>query len=223
MYKIMVVEDDSNISKIICENLEKQGFQCLRIVQFENIVEEFIKFKPELILMDINLPGNDGFYWCEKIRALSKAPLIFISARNSDMDIVVATNMGGDDYLVKPFSLEVLLAKVKGMLRRTYSYNEGDTNILSFRELIFNADNGMIACKEKREELTHNEMGILKILLRNQGKIVSRERIMRTLWNDERFIDDNTLTVNITRLRKKLSAIGYENIIKTIRNEGYII
>ncbi|MBX4265026.1 response regulator transcription factor [Clostridium estertheticum] len=223
MYKIMVVEDDSNISKIICENLEKQGFQCLRIVQFENIVEEFIKFKPELILMDINLPGNDGFYWCEKIRALSKAPLIFISARNSDMDIVVATNMGGDDYLVKPFSIEVLLAKVKGMLRRTYSYNEGDTNILSFGELIFNADNGMIACKEKIEELTHNEMEILKTLLRNQGKIVSRERIMRTLWNDERFIDDNTLTVNITRLRKKLSAIGYENIIKTIRNEGYII
>ncbi|MBX4268586.1 response regulator transcription factor [Clostridium estertheticum] len=223
MYKIMVVEDDSNISKIICENLERQGFQCLRIVQFENIIEEFIKFKPELILMDINLPGNDGFYWCEKIRALSKAPLIFISARNSDMDIVVATNTGGDDYLVKPFSLEVLLAKVKGMLRRTYSYNEGDTNILSFGELIFNADNGMIACKEKIEELTHNEMEILKILLKNQGKIVSRERIMRTLWNDERFIDDNTLTVNITRLRKKLSAIGYENIIKTIRNEGYII
>lgn len=223
MYKIMVVEDDSNISEIICENLIKHSFQCLRIVQFENIIEEFIKFKPELILMDINLPGNDGFYWCDKIRVLSKAPIIFISARSSDMDIVLATNMGGDDYLVKPFSIEVLLAKVRGMLRRTYAYNEGDSNILSFEELIFNADNGMIECRDKNEKLTHNEMEILKILLRNQGKAVSRERIMRTLWNDERFIDDNTLTVNITRLRKKLSAIGYDNIIRTIRNEGYII
>lgn len=219
----MVVEDDSNISQIICENLEKQGFQCLRIVEFGNIIDEFIAFKPELVLMDINLPGNNGFYWCDKIRELSKAPLIFISARDSDMDIVLATNMGGDDYLVKPFSIEVLLAKVKGILRRTYSYNEGDSNILSFGDLIFNADNGMIACKNIRDELTHNEMGILKILLKNQGKVVSRERIMRMLWSDEKFIDDNTLTVNITRLRKKLSDIGCENMIKTIRNEGYII
>ena len=223
MYKIMVVEDDSNISKIICENLEKQNFKCLRIVQFENIMDKFINFKPELILMDINLPRNNGFYWCEKIRELSKVPIIFISARNTDMDIIIATNTGGDDYLVKPFSIEVLLAKVKGMLRRTYAYNEGESNIISFGELIFNADNGMIACKNKREELTHNEMEILKILLKNQGKVVSRERIMRALWNDEKFIDDNTLTVNITRVRKKLSAIGYENIINTIRNEGYII
>ncbi|MCR3757978.1 response regulator transcription factor [Clostridium felsineum] len=223
MYKIMVVEDDPNISEIICENIEKQGFQCLRIVEFKKIIDEFITFKPELILMDINLPGNDGFCWCEKIREISKAPIIFVSARDSETDIVLGTNMGGDDYLIKPFSIEVLLAKVKGMLRRTYSYNEVDSNILSFGELIFNADNGMISRRNIRDELTHNEMGILKILLKNQGKIVSRERIMRTLWSDEKFIDDNTLTVNITRLRKKLNDIGCKNMIKTIRNEGYII
>ncbi len=223
MYKILIIEDDNNISKIIFENLHKQAFQCARMTEFDHIIEYFLEFKPELVLMDINLPGNDGFYWCRKIREVSKTPIIFISARDSDMDIITATNMGGDDYLVKPFSLDVLSAKVKGVLRRAYSYRDEDSNLICYGEFIFNTDNGVISFKDKSDELTHNEMGILELLLKNQGKVVSREKIMRKLWDDETFIDDNTLTVNVTRIRKKLADIGCGNIVRTIRNEGYII
>lgn len=219
----MVIEDDFEISRIVSESLTKKGFEAKGVTDFSKVMEAFIAFAPELVLLDINLPGESGFYWCEKIRALSKVPIIFISARNSDMDIIVATNMGGDDYLIKPFSIEVLMAKVKGVLRRTYAYNETEMNVLSFKELILNLDNGMIFCEDRQESLTHNEKEILKLLIKNQGKSVSRERIIRSLWNDERFIDDNTLTVNITRLRKKLSDIGCEQMIKTVRNEGYMI
>lgn len=223
MYKVMIIEDDFNISRIIDESLTKEGFKTRRISDFSKIVEEFIEFAPELILLDINLPVEDGFYWCKQIRALSKVPIIFISARNSDMDIVIATHMGGDDYLIKPFSIEVLMAKVKGMLRRTYAYNDIEMNVVSFNGLILNIDNGMISYEDRQETLTHNEKEILKLLIKNQGKSVSRERIIRALWNDERFIDDNTLTVNITRLRKKLSDIVGDSMIKTIRNEGYML
>ena len=223
MYRIMVVEDDEKISRILCDELGKEGFQTYRITCFENVIEDFLSFKPELILMDINLPGTDGIYWCREIRALSKAPLIFISARNSDKDIVKAMALGGDDYLIKPFSAEVLLAKVKGILRRTYSYQEDESNIISCNDLFLNTDNGVVIHKERQGELTHNEKEILVILIKNHGKTVSRERIMRALWNSEKFIDDNTLTVNITRIRKKLEEIGCKNMIKTIRNEGYMI
>ena len=223
MYRVMVVEDDTNISKIICQALEKEGFECHRVVEFDKVMDEFVQFSPELVLMDINLPGNDGFYWCEKIRVLSKAPLIFISARSADMDIIVATNMGGDDYLVKPFSIEVLMAKVKGMLRRAYSYQEDEIHVISYGELFLNLDNGIVQYRDCEVELTHNEKEILNILLKNQGKVVRRERIMRSLWNDESFIDDNTLTVNVTRIRKKLQQIGCHDVIRTVRNEGYII
>lgn len=223
MYKVMIIEDDFNISRIIDESLTKEGFKTRRISDFSKIIEGFIEFTPELILLDINLPVEDGFYWCKQIRALSKVPIIFISARNSDMDIVIATHMGGDDYLIKPFSIEVLMAKVKGMLRRTYAYNDIEMNVVSFNGLILNIDNGMISYEDRQETLTHNEKEILKLLIKNQGKSVSRERIIRALWNDERFIDDNTLTVNITRLRKKFSDIVGDSMIKTIRNEGYML
>lgn len=159
----MVIEDDFEISRIISESLTKEGFKAKGIIDFSKVMETFIAFAPELVLMDINLPGESGFYWCEKIRALSN------------------------------------------------------------KELILNLDNGMIFCEDRQESLTHNEKEILKLLIKNQGKSVSRERIIRSLWNDERFIDDNTLTVNITRLRKKLSDIGCEQMIKTVRNEGYMI
>ena len=223
MYKVMVVEDDDNISKIICKALEKEGFFCHQVVEFDKVIDDFIAFSPELVLMDINLPGNDGFYWCEKIRRLSKAPLIFISARSTDMDIITATNMGGDDYLIKPFSIAVLVAKVKGVLRRAYSYKEEELHVISYGEVFLNMDNGVVQYKGQEMELTHNEKEILGILLKNQGKIVRRERIMRSLWQDESFIDDNTLTVNITRIRKKLKEMGCDDFIRTVRNEGYLI
>lgn len=223
MFKIMVVEDDQQISGIICENIEKQGFPCRRIEQFDDVLNQFIAYEPDLVLMDINLPCYDGFYWCGKIRVLSKVPLIFISARNADMDIIVATNMGGDDYLIKPFSIDVLMAKVSGLLRRTYSYNDSEMNVISYKELIFNFGDGTIQCGERSSILTRNETQILRILLKSSGMIVSRERIIRTLWKDSNFIDDNTLTVNIARLRKKLSDIGLHNYIETRKSEGYLV
>ena len=219
----MVVEDDQQISGIIRENIEKHGFGCRRIEQFENVLNEFIEYAPDLVLMDINLPSYDGFYWCGKIRVLSKVPLIFMSARNSDMDIIIATNMGGDDYLIKPFSIDVLMAKVSGLLRRVYSYNDSEMNVISYKGLIFDFGNGTVQCGEKSETLTPNETQIMNALLKNRGITVSRERIIRTLWKDSSFIDDNTLTVNVTRLRKKLSEIGLENYIETRKGEGYLI
>lgn len=223
MFKIMVVEDDPQISTIICENITKHDFDCLKVEQFDNVLNEFIEYTPDLVLMDINLPCYDGFYWCGKIRVLSKVPLIFISARNTDMDIIIATNMGGDDYLIKPFSIDVLMAKVSGLLRRVYSYNDYEMNVISYKGLIFNFGDGTIQFGEKNVTLTKNELQILNVLLKNRGLIVSRERVIRTLWKDSSFIDDNTLTVNITRLRKKLSEIGLPNYIETRKNEGYLI
>ena len=223
MYRILVVEDDKTISRIICAELQKEGFDTEMVTEFDNIAEKYLAYQPHLAIMDINLPGTSGFYWCKEIRVLSEAPLIFISARDSDRDIVKAMTLGGDDYLVKPFSAEVLIAKVKSMLRRTYSYREEENSIVSYGDLILNLDNGVVMHKEKEAQLTYNEMSILGMLLKSGGKAVSRERIMRSLWKDEKFIDDNTLTVNITRIRRKLDSIGCENRIQTIRNEGYMI
>lgn len=222
MYKILIVEDDKTIREQVQENLKKKGFICELVTDFESVLEKFLELGPELVLMDINLPGNDGFFWCEKIRALSNVPLIFISARNADMDIVTAMNRGGDDYLIKPFSMEVLSAKINGVLRRTYSLKDEDSDVMICGELIFNKSNNIMQYKEQSQELTHNESGILSILIECEGKTVSRDKIMRKLWTSERFIDDNTLTVNMTRLRKKLEMIGCSNQIKTVRNEGYL-
>lgn len=219
----MVVEDDPQISSIICENIEKHGFGCRQADKFDNILNEFIEYIPDLVLMDINLPCYDGFYWCGKIRVISKVPLIFISARNTDMDIIIATNMGGDDYLIKPFSIDVLMAKVSGLLRRVYSYNDSEMDVISYKGLIFNFGDGSIQCGEKSATLSRNEIQIMSSLLKNRGMTVSRERIIRTLWKDSSFIDDNTLTVNITRLRKKLDEIGLHNYIETRKGEGYLI
>ena len=223
MFKIMVVEDDPQISGIICDNIRNHGFNCYQVKQFDNVLSEFIGYVPDLVLMDINLPWYDGFYWCGKIRVLSKVPLIFISARNADMDIIIATNMGGDDYLIKPFSIDVLMAKVSGLLRRVYAYNDNEMNVVSHKDLIFNYSDGTIQHGNKSTILTRNETQIMNVLLKNREMIVSRERIIRALWKDSSFIDDNTLTVNITRLRKKLSEIGQPNYIETRKNEGYLI
>ncbi len=223
MFKIMVVEDDPQISSIISENITKHSFDCCRVRQFDNVLNEFIEYAPDLVLMDINLPCYDGFYWCGKIRVLSKVPIIFISARNADMDIIIATNMGGDDYLIKPFPIDVLMAKVSGLLRRVYSYNDREMNVISYKGLILNSDDGTIQYGEKSATLTRNELLIMNTLLKNRGVTVSRERIIRTLWKDSSFIDDNTLTVNIARLRKKLSETGLPDYIETRKNEGYLI
>ncbi|WXR62475.1 response regulator transcription factor [Peptostreptococcaceae bacterium AGR-M142] len=223
MFKIMVVEDDQKISKIMSNNLKKWGYEIINIDEFDNIVETYVRTKPHLILMDINLPYFDGFYYCKKIRELSKVPIIFISSRDGNMDIVMAINMGGDDFLSKPFSMEVLLVKIKALLRRTYSYQDKDISVLEYNNVILNLKDYTVSFNDKEIELSKNEFKILYILMKNNNKIISREFIMRKLWEDESFVDDNTLTVNINRLRKKLLNLDLDDFIKTKRKEGYII
>lgn len=224
MFKILVVEDDETIGREILVALERNYYKCRTINDFRRVNEEFIEYKPDLVLMDINLPVFDGFYWCGQIRMLSKVPIIFISSRTEDIDIIVGTNMGGDDYITKPFSINVLMSKINAMIRRTYSYfNDTNAEVLSYKGLILNLKDDTIVYKGEKVILTKNEFKILYILLKNKGSIVSRNKIIMELWQDESFVDDNTLTVNITRVRKKLKDIGLEDYIETKKNLGYIV
>lgn len=223
MFKIFIVEDDPKIREIVVDYLEKWNFQAAYAKDFSDVLNEFVEFKPHLVLMDINLPSFDGFYWCNKIREVSKVPIIFLSSRNTNMDIVMAMNMGGDDFVQKPFSLDVLLAKVQAILRRTYSYTNIESSVIEYEGVILNLKDNNVLFKENKVELTKNEFKILYILMKNNGNVVSRDKIMKSLWEDESFVDDNTLTVNINRLRKKLTDIGLDDFIKTKKGQGYII
>ncbi|HYE11232.1 MAG TPA: response regulator transcription factor [Patescibacteria group bacterium] len=223
MFKVLIIEDDFKIREIILENIQKWGYEGLIVKDFSKVMEDFTDYQPHLVLLDINLPAFDGFYWCGKIREISKVPIIFISSRNSNMDIIMAVNMGGDDFVQKPFSLEVLLAKVNALLRRTYSYVDVEANVLEHQGVVLNLKDSCVLYQQKKLELTKNEFKILYILMKNNGKLVSRDEIMRKLWEDESFVDDNTLTVNINRLRKDLANMGLDDFIKTKRGQGYII
>lgn len=221
--KIMIVEDEPIIRDMIGESIRKWGYETIILDDFSQVLEIFLKENPHLVLMDINLPVYDGFYWCNKIRDISKVPIIFISSRNTPMDMVMSINMGGDDFIQKPFYEEVLITKIKALLRRTYSYTETVATIIEHDGVILNLNNGDVFYGDKKAELTKNEFKILNILMQNKGTVVSREKIMRSLWEDESFVDDNTLTVNIARIRKKLAELGKENYIATMKGEGYII
>lgn len=221
--KIMIVEDEQTIRDLVGENLEKWGLQTIKVEDFEHVLQVFLKEHPHLVLMDINLPSFDGFYWCGKIREVSKVPIIFLSSRQTPMDMVMAMNMGGDDFIQKPFYIDVLMAKVNALLRRTYSYSEGQTHVLEHNGVVLNLNDGTILFEDRKVELTKTELIIFNLLLQHKGVIVSRERIMRKLWQDESFVDDNTLTVNITRLRKKLNDLGKDDYITTKKGKGYMI
>lgn len=221
--KIMIVEDEPILRDMIGESIRKWGYETIILDDFSQVLEIFLKENPHLVLMDINLPVYDGFYWCNKIRDISKVPIIFISSRNTPMDMVISINMGGDDFIQKPFYEEVLITKIKALLRRTYSYTETVATIIEHDGIMLNLNNGNVFYGDKKAELTKNEFKILNILMQNKGSVVSREKIMRNLWEDESFVDDNTLTVNVTRIRKKLAELGKENYIATMKGEGYII
>lgn len=223
MYKIMTIEDDSRLCEEIQEALLKWGFNPVTVKNFEDILNEFIQNKPELVIMDINLPCFDGFYWCQKIREISKVPIIFLSSRNTNMDIIMAVQMGGDDFVTKPFSIDILVTKLHAMLRRTYSYGENLGDVLECRGVILNINDSTLSYNENKIELTKNELKILLLLMKNIGKIISRDRIMRILWDDDTFINDNTLTVNVNRLRKRLEDIGINDFIETKKGQGYVI
>ena len=223
MFKIMIVEDDQKIREIILENIAKWGFEGYCVQDFNNVFDEFVNYEPHLVLMDINLTSYDGYYWCGKIREVSKVPLIFISSRNTNMDIIMAINMGGDDFIQKPFSLDVLMAKINALLRRTYNYSSTFSNIIEHNGVVLNIKDSSVIFNDNKLELTKNEFKILYTLMNDKGEIVSRDEIMRALWEDESFVDDNTLTVNINRLRKKLDDLGLNDFIKTKKGQGYII
>lgn len=221
--KIMIVEDDPTIRGLIGETVGKWGYESVLCDEFNRIQDMFLQTEPHLVLMDINLPIFDGYYWCSRIRELSNVPIIFLSSRDSPMDMVMAMNMGGDDYIQKPFYDEVLIAKIKALLRRTYSYAETPVNIIEHEGVLLNLGDRKLISGDRSVELTKNEFVIVRLLLQNKGHIVSRDKIMRCLWEDESFVDDNTLTVNMTRIRKKLDEVGRYGFITTIKGEGYII
>lgn len=223
MYKILVVEDDKKIVNLIKDKLERYGYKVAIVEDYSNIKGEFIKEKPQLVLLDINLPNYDGFFWCREIRSISKVPIIFISARFSDMDQIMAIENGGDDYIVKPFSFELLLAKIKSVLRRTYGeYAENEfKDIYEVDGVYLYKTQNIVEWKDKKIELSKNEFALLYILISNLNIIVSREILLEELWDDTDFVDDNTLSVNIARLRKRLEDIGIYNTIQTKRGQGY--
>jgi DNA-binding response OmpR family regulator len=223
MFKILIVEDDMTIGNIISENLQKWGYEPMLVNDFSDVFSEYVEFKPDLVLMDIVLPLYDGYYWCSKIRQESKVPIIFISSKDSNMDVLMAINMGADDYVTKPFSMEILLAKISALLRRTYSYINKTANLIEHKGAVLNIDDGTLVYNDEKIDLTKNEYRILYVLMSNKDSIVSRDKIMRNLWEHESFVDDNTLTVNINRLRKKLDKKGLSDFIVTKKGQGYIV
>ena len=198
------------------------GYETAVVTDFQAVTEAFLKEHPHMVLLDITLPYYNGYYWCTEIRKISKVPIIFISSNTANMDIVMAINMGGDDFITKPFDLTVTLAKIQGMMRRAYSFT-GQTNVIEHRGVVLNVGEASLLVKDKKVDLTKNEFQILQILMQNAGNVVSRDAIMKKLWDDEAFIDDNTLTVNVTRLRKKLEEAGEKEYIKTKKGIGYYI
>ncbi|MEW9076887.1 MAG: response regulator transcription factor [Terrisporobacter glycolicus] len=224
MMDIFIIEDDIALSREISLTLSKWGYSACEVNDFENITDEVLQCNPKLILMDVNLPCYDGFYWCSQIRNFMKVPIIFISSRDNDMDIIMSINMGGDDYITKPFSPQILVAKIQAILRRTYSYNNDlKSEIIKFKDITLNIVDAKIYFKDENTELTKNELKIMKILMENQEKIVSRDEIIEELWDTDEFISENTLTVNVNRLRKKLDSIGLNDFIETKKGQGYII
>lgn len=222
MYKLLIVEDDMMIAKILESHLEKWGYEVKCITDFEKVYQTFLDFEPHLVLLDISLPFFNGFHWCGEIRKVSKVPIVFISSASDNMNIVMAINMGADDFVEKPFDLNVIAAKIQALLRRAYSFR-GSVNVIEHKGVVLNLNDASVSYEEKHLELTKNDYKILQFLLENVGKIVSREEIMVRLWENEEFIDDNTLTVNVTRLRKKLETIGVKEFIITKKGIGYMI
>ncbi len=222
MYKLLIVEDDAVIAKSIRHHMESWGYQAVCVENFQEVLQIFIAENPQLVLMDISLPFYNGYHWCDEIRRISKVPIIFISSASDNMNIVMAVNMGGDDFVAKPFDLSVLQAKVQALLRRTYDF-AGDGKLLEHNGMIFDMGKGLVSYKDARAELTKNEMGILGTLLEQKGRIVTRDKLMERLWESDSFIDDNTLTVNVARLRKKLEEIGICDMIKTRKGIGYVV
>ena len=222
MYKILIVEDDNIIAKSIKKHIETWGCEAESVTDFENVLSAFVAYDPQLVLLDIALPFFNGYHWCAEIRKISKVPIIFISSASDSMNIVMAVNMGGDDFIAKPFDLAVLTAKVQAMLRRSYDFT-GKTNLMEHKGAILNISDATLTYNDAKIELTKNDFRILQTLMENKGQAVSRDALMIKLWETDSFVDENTLTVNITRLRRKLEAAGLNDFITTKKGIGYLV
>lgn len=222
MYRILMVEDDEVIAGLVKKHLESWGYQVDCVTDFAHVLEEFVRLDPQLVLLDLKLPFCNGFHWCEEIRKVSQVPILFLSSAGDNMNMVMAMSRGADDFIAKPFDLEVLAAKVQALLRRAYSFGKA-SGILEHCGAILNPGSGILSWNGEQVELTRNELRILQILFENAGKTVSRDAIMMKLWENDSFIDDNTLTVNITRLRRKLDGIGLKEFILTKKGIGYML
>lgn len=232
MYKILVVEDDEVIAGQIGKYLEKWGYAVEIVRDFANVMGQFAAYEPQLVLLDIGLPFYNGYYWCGEIRKVSQVPIIFVSSASDNMNVVMAVNMGGDDFVVKPFDLEILQAKIQALLRRTYAFT-ASAAVLEYGGALLNVTDMSLSCPRKpgelsagddsRIELTKNEFRILQTLFEASGGVVSRDTLMKRLWDDECFVDDNTLTVNVNRLRKRLTEMGLSQLIQTKKGVGYFL
>ena len=222
MYRIYIVEDDGIIAGKIKEHMTSWGFEAQCASDFRNIMSEFAQYDPHMVLLDISLPFFNGYHWCEEIRRVSKVPVIFLSSASDNMNIIMAMSMGGDDFIAKPFDMNVLVAKVQAVLRRTYDFG-GQTQVIEHRGALLNMSDASLVYNGKPVELTRNDYKILLTLMENRGSIVSRETLMEKLWETDCFVDENTLTVNIARLRKKLDNAGLTGFITTKKGIGYIV
>ncbi|MDF2717819.1 MAG: yvcP [Paenibacillus sp.] len=225
MYKIMIVEDDDKIAAILGGYLDKYGYEPVRVTDYRNVKQAFVELQPHLAILDINLPQFDGFYWCRQIRTISNVPILFLSARVGEMDQVMAIENGGDDYITKPFHLEVVMAKIKSALRRAYgeyaSVQQTMTDMIDVEGLTLDRSKGTLEWNGRRTDLSRNESKLAEVLMRQAGHIATREQLLEALWDDVTFVDDNTLTVNVTRVRRKLEEIGIDRAIDTVRGQGY--
>lgn len=222
MYRILIVEDDDSMAKTMKTQIDSWGNQAEIVKDFQNVISAFLSFDPHMVLMDIMLPFYNGYHWCSEIRKISNVPVVFISSASDNMNIVMAMNMGGDDFIPKPVDLTVMMAKIQAVLRRTYDM-AGKIPVLEHRGAVLNLNDTTLLYDGEKIELTKNEFRILKTMLEQKGKVVSRDTLMTRLWQMDDYVEENTLTVNVTRLRKKLEQAGLCDFIKTKIGSGYII
>lgn len=222
MYRILIIEDDFSMAAVMKKQIESWGNQVKLVEDFQNVLPAFLEYDPHMVLVDIMLPFFNGYYWCSEIRKVSGVPVIFISSASDNMNIVMAMNMGGDDFIPKPVDLDVMTAKIQAVLRRTYDM-VGKIPVLEHRGAILNLNDTSLTYREQHVELTKNEFRILQTLMENKGKVVSRDTLMTRLWQTDCYVEENTLTVNVTRLRKKLENAGLNDFITTKVGSGYIV
>ncbi|MBQ8562743.1 MAG: response regulator transcription factor [Firmicutes bacterium] len=222
MYRILIVEDDRSIADALKRHIESWGYEVACVQDFQNVIGEFTAFSPQLVLLDIMLPFYNGFHWCSQLRKISRVPVVFLSSASDNMNQIMAMNMGGDDFITKPFDIHLLTAKIQAILRRTYDFS-GQLSLMEHKGALLNLGDGSLTYHDEKTELTKNELKILQCLMEKKGTVVSRESLMERLWATDSFVDENTLTVNVNRLRKKLDTMGLTDFIRTKKGMGYII